>query len=225
MRRIATAHKVASSSFTSSTTALSIAGSLTVGSGASAISVTLLSTDTLLDIRDRINNANTGTSPTGVTASIVSVSSTENFLILTNDTTGANITVTDTGTVLSSLGLSSTNGVGNLRSGISSGNKVEVGDGFLKILSDGSTEDSAYITTYDSATKVLTLTRGDGETDTVTLATAAIAAGKTETAAFTKFGFTITLDENFNTEPGGGDPDGCRNGNRQHHRRRHHVQF
>ncbi|MCH8992580.1 MAG: flagellar hook protein FliD, partial [Acidobacteria bacterium] len=150
VRRIAAAHKVSSSSFTSTTTALSITGSFTVGGGASAISVTVLSTDTLLDIRDRINNTNTGVTPSGVTASIVSVSATENFLILTNDTTGANIIVTDTGSVLSSLGLSTTNGVGNLRSGISSGNKVEVADGFSQILFDGSTEDSAYILTYDN---------------------------------------------------------------------------
>ena len=198
VRRIAAAHKISSSVFTSTTTALNIAGNITVGSGSATISVTVLSTDTLLDIRDRINNTNTGVTPTGVTASIVSVSSTESFLILTNDKTGANITVTDTGSVLSSLGLSTTNGLGNLRSGISSGNKVEVADGFSKILFDGTTGNSAYLVSYDDATKVLTLTRGDGETETVTLATDAIASGKTEDAAFAKFGLTITLDENFN---------------------------
>ena len=197
IRRIAAAHKVSSSSFTSKTTALSIAGTFNVGSGTAAIAVTVLSTDTLLDIRDRINNTNTGVTPSGVTASIVSVSSTENFLVLTNDKAGANITVTETGTVLSSLGLSATKGLGNLRNGIASGNKIEVADGFSQILFDGSTEDSAYITTYDSATKVLTLTRGDGATDTVTLATAAIASGATEDAVFTNFGFTIILDDNF----------------------------
>ena len=198
VRRIAAAHKVSSSSFTSKTTALSIAGSFTVGAGTAAISVSVLATDTLLDIRDRINNTNTGVTPTGVTASIVSVSGSENFLVLTNDKTGANITITDTGTVLSSLGLSTTNGAGNLRSGISSGNKVEVADGFSQILTDGSTEDSAYIITYDSASKVLTLTRGDGETDTFTLTSTAIDAGATEVATFSKFGFTVTLDSNFN---------------------------
>ena len=197
VRRTATAHKVSSQSFTSTTTALNFAGTITVGSGTAAISVSVLDTDTLLDIRDRINNTNSGVTPSGVTASIVSVSATENFLILTNDKTGANITVTDTGTVLSSLGLSSTNGVGNLRSGIITNNNVEVADGFTQILFDGSTGDSAYTVTYIASTKVLKLTRGDGETDTVTLATAEIAAGATETAAFTKFGFTITLDNSF----------------------------
>ena len=198
VRRIATAQKVSSSSFTSTTTALDFSGNITVGDGAAAIVVTVLSTDSLLDIRDRINNTNTGVTPSGVTASIVSVSATENFLVLTNDTTGKNITVTDSGTVLSSLGLSTTNGLGNLRSGIASNNKVETADGFSQILFDGSTENSAYTVTYDSATDVMTLTRGDGETDTFSLTSDAIASGATETATFTKFGFTITLDENFN---------------------------
>ena len=134
-----------------------------------------------------------------MSASIVSVSATENFLVLTNDKAGANIVVTEAGdgTVLSGLGLSTTNGLGNLRSGIAAGNKVETADGFSQILFDGSTGDSAYITTYDSGTRDLTLTRGDGESETVTLVAGAIGAGLTESAVFGKFGITLVLDETF----------------------------
>jgi flagellar hook-associated protein 2 len=50
--------------------------------------ITIDATDTLLNLRDKINNANGGDSPTGVTASIVSYSATDNRLILTSDTKG-----------------------------------------------------------------------------------------------------------------------------------------
>ena len=132
VRRVAAAHKVSSAAFTSSSAALGISGTITVGSGAAATNVAVSATDSLLDIRDRINNANLGTDPTGVSASIVSVSATENFLVLTNDKLGANIVVTEAGggTVLSGLGLSTTSGLGNLRSGVAAGNKVETADGF-----------------------------------------------------------------------------------------------
>ncbi len=202
LRRVAAAHKVSSSAFTSQTTALSFSGSFTITKGTTDTTITVAATDTLLDIRDRINNVNTGSNATGVSASIVAVSSTENYLVLTQDTAGTNIVVTDTGTVLSSLGLSSTNGLGNLRNGLSSGSKIEVADGFLKFLADGTQTDSAFLVTYDSGTRVLTLTRGDGQTDTATLAAGAIGAGDTETATFSTFGFDIVLDENFDKATG-----------------------
>jgi flagellar hook-associated protein 2 len=44
--------------------------------------------DTLRNIRDRINNLNTGTNPIGVTATILSVGSSDHRLILTSDATG-----------------------------------------------------------------------------------------------------------------------------------------
>lgn len=70
--------------------------------------ITVSSTDTLISLRDRINSANKGTSPTGVTASIVSVAANQNYLILTADTTGAPITLANgTGSPLNSLGITS----------------------------------------------------------------------------------------------------------------------
>ncbi|MDJ0948507.1 MAG: flagellar filament capping protein FliD [Alphaproteobacteria bacterium] len=100
--RVATAHKVMSDAQTSTTTALGITGTFTVN----GTSITMTSSDTLQDVRDRINNANTGTGATEVSASIVSISATENHLVLTADKTGTNITLADTsGTPLDTLGV------------------------------------------------------------------------------------------------------------------------
>ena len=99
---IAKAHKVSSDVVASETTALGFAGTFTIN----AVSITANATDTLQDLRDRINNANTGASPTGVGASIVTAGSGQNFLVLTADKTGAAMTLADTsGTVLQSLGV------------------------------------------------------------------------------------------------------------------------
>lgn len=106
VKQTARAHKIASSAFASQSTAVGVSGSFTVGS--TSISVT--ATDTLADIRDRINNANTGTSPTGITASIVSATASQNYLVLTKDEAGSSMSVTDAGTVLSGLGISSDHG-------------------------------------------------------------------------------------------------------------------
>lgn len=62
--------------------------------------ITLNSTDTIQDIRDRINNAEFG-----VTASIASVSSSEHYLVLTKDDTGQTMTLKNAqGTALQTLG-------------------------------------------------------------------------------------------------------------------------
>jgi flagellar hook-associated protein 2 len=63
--------------------------------------ITLNSTDTIQDIRDRINNAGFG-----VIASIASVSSTEHYLVLTKEDTGQTMTLKNAqGTALQTLGL------------------------------------------------------------------------------------------------------------------------
>ena len=62
--------------------------------------ITVTGTETLADLRDRINNTETG-----VTASIASVSPTEHYLLLTKDDTGESMVITDdTGDALASLG-------------------------------------------------------------------------------------------------------------------------
>ncbi|MCZ6773684.1 MAG: flagellar filament capping protein FliD, partial [Proteobacteria bacterium] len=99
---IAKAHKVSSDVVASETTALGYTGTFTVN----GVSITANATDTLQDIRDRINNANSGSSPTEVSASIVTAGTGQNFLILTADKTGTTMTLADTsGTVLQSLGV------------------------------------------------------------------------------------------------------------------------
>ena len=151
------------------------------GKGGSA-TITVSSTDSLQDIRDRINNANTGASGTGVGATIVQTSATEFILVLTADDTGTDMIITDTGSVLSGLGISSTNGAGGYRNGLApADSKIEAtNDGFKQIAFDGTQADNSFLISYSQSTKVMTLTRGDGTTDTATLSSTAIATGKTK---------------------------------------------
>ena len=100
----AAAHKISSDAFASTSTALG----LTEGDQFTIEGkvITVSAGDTLLSLRDRINNANTGTTPTKVSASIVSVSTTEHYLVLTKDVTGSSITISDTtGTPLQTVGI------------------------------------------------------------------------------------------------------------------------
>lgn len=200
VRRVAAAHKISSQEFASTSSALSLSGDLTIGTENGSTSITVQSSDTLADIRDRINNANSGTNATGVTASIVSITSTRHILVLTNDNLGESLNVYDSGTVLSGLGISSTNGIQSIANGLSTGSKVEAGDGFAQFNFANNTGDTAFLVSYDSSTKVLTLTRGDGVTDSVTLSSSAIGSGDTEVAKFVQFGTSIVLDENFDKD-------------------------
>lgn len=90
VKNLAQAQKVSSSSFSSTTTSLN---SLTTFTGGYILvngrEVFLEATDSLADVRDKINAVNSGSSPSNVTASILSVSSSDNRLILTSDATGA----------------------------------------------------------------------------------------------------------------------------------------
>lgn len=110
--RTAAAHKVGTQSFGSTSTALGLSGSFDIklGSG-TAKTITVLATDTLQDLRDRINAANTGSTATGISASIVTVGTGQNYLVLTADQTGQTITFSnETGGVLSGLGISNDGG-------------------------------------------------------------------------------------------------------------------
>ncbi|MGB8275117.1 MAG: flagellar filament capping protein FliD [Alphaproteobacteria bacterium] len=101
IRRIATAHKLGSNTFSSQSTALGYSGSFDVTGSTGTATITISATDTLQDIRDRINNANTGTGATGVSASIVQVSSNQFILSLTDKNTGSDITfANETGGIL-----------------------------------------------------------------------------------------------------------------------------
>ena len=99
--RVATAEKDASDAQASITDALGFAGTIQLNGQ----DITVGAGDSLQSIADRINNANTGETPTGVTASIVSPSAGESYLVLTSDKTGTAITYGDADGVLQSLGV------------------------------------------------------------------------------------------------------------------------
>ncbi len=100
----AAAHKISSDAVASTSTALGLTEGNTFTIEGKVITVS--AGDTLLSLRDRINNANTGTTPTKVSASIVSVSTTEHYLVLTKDTAGSSIIISDTtGTPLQTVGI------------------------------------------------------------------------------------------------------------------------
>ena len=110
VRRIAASHKIGSATFASQSAALGYSGSFNL-TGTNTATLTISATDTLVDVRDRINNANTGTGATGIAASIIQVSSTQFILVLTNTQTGQAMTLgAETGGVLNSLGLSADGG-------------------------------------------------------------------------------------------------------------------
>jgi flagellar hook-associated protein 2 len=105
VQQIASAHKVASAGIAGGLDeALGQSGSFAINGRAIAVDTS----DSLLDLRDAINAANTGDEATGVSASIVSISAAEHVLILTADDTGTDATISaaDTsGSVLQSLGV------------------------------------------------------------------------------------------------------------------------
>ena len=105
VQQVASAHKIASGPISGATTdALGLSGTIDI----KGTSITVDSTDTLLELRDKINAANTGDTATGVTASIVSISDNEHVLSLTADETGAASAITaadSSGTVFETLGV------------------------------------------------------------------------------------------------------------------------
>jgi len=87
INNIATAQKLSSASFSSFSDAIGsdYTGEIIINGRVISIS----ETDGLDDIRNRINNANSGSTPTGVTASIISYGSNDYRLILTSSNTGS----------------------------------------------------------------------------------------------------------------------------------------
>jgi flagellar hook-associated protein 2 len=87
INNLATAQKLSSSSFSTLSDNLGNGYSGDIIINGRVISVS--ESDGLDDIRNRINNANSGTNPTGVTASIISYGTNDYRLILTSNNTGA----------------------------------------------------------------------------------------------------------------------------------------
>jgi flagellar capping protein FliD len=84
VNNLAQSEKISSTNYTATDTALGLEGDIIVSGNV----VNIVITDTLADIKDKINAVNTGSDPSNVTASIVSHSSTNYHLILTSDKTG-----------------------------------------------------------------------------------------------------------------------------------------
>lgn len=90
--QLAQAAKVSGSAVASSTAALGFTGDFAIN----GTSVTIAATDTLSDVRNKINNVNIGSTPTGVTATILSNGTGGGRLVLTRDSAGASgITLTE----------------------------------------------------------------------------------------------------------------------------------
>lgn len=105
--QVAKAHKLGSGTFDSISSSLGVAGSFDINGK----TVTVGASDSLADLRDRINNVNTGSSPSGVAASIVSVGTNQNVLVLTAASTGQSIVLdNETGSLLADLGISDDGG-------------------------------------------------------------------------------------------------------------------
>lgn len=84
VEQLAQARKVQSKEFASLNTALNLSGEFLVGGKV----IRVQTTDTLTNIQDKINGANSGSSPSGVTASVLTVGTSEFRLVLTADATG-----------------------------------------------------------------------------------------------------------------------------------------
>ncbi len=100
---LARSEKLAGHAIADATAALGMTGSFSLNGA----SISVAATDTLNDIRDKINTSNTGLAPSKVSASILTVGPGDSRLVLTSDTAGAaGITHVDTfGSVLADLGL------------------------------------------------------------------------------------------------------------------------
>jgi flagellar hook-associated protein 2 len=109
--QLARTEKLAGTGQASSTDPLGVTGSFALN----GVTIDVSATDSLADLRDRINALNSGATPLGVSATILSVAGTDNRLVLTSATSGADgISLSDTsGTVLEGLGFLSAGGVAN----------------------------------------------------------------------------------------------------------------
>lgn len=130
--QVATAQKVASAAATSTTVDLGTAfgGAANSISGSFEINgrrIEVQATDTLVDLAERINAANTGSSASQVTASIVSIDTFQHFLVLTADETGKSIEITDS-TLESALVADNTAALSSYTGVVGAGHTFEIRD-------------------------------------------------------------------------------------------------
>jgi flagellar hook-associated protein 2 len=108
---LASAQSLSGSSFSSSTSPLNISGQFDLN----GIAINVASTDSLSSIADKINSADSGTTPSGVRATILS-STSGSHLVLTSDATGAQgiSAVDDSNGTFQALGFTDGNAVANI---------------------------------------------------------------------------------------------------------------
>ncbi len=82
---LAEAQSISSGSFTDSSSALGLSGTILINGQA----IDIVASDTLADVREKVNNSNSGATPSLVTATILTVSETDHRLILTSSVEGA----------------------------------------------------------------------------------------------------------------------------------------
>jgi flagellar hook-associated protein 2 len=85
VNNLAQSEKISSQNYSATDTALGLEGDILVSGNV----VSIVSTDTLADVKDKINALNTGSEPSNVTASIVTYASDTYHLVLTSDETGS----------------------------------------------------------------------------------------------------------------------------------------
>jgi flagellar hook-associated protein 2 len=103
VQQLATAHKVASSSYASSSEDLNLSGTITLGiEGGDSVSIDIDEDMSLADIAQAINDESDAS---GVQATVLKISDSSYELVLTTVDTGETITATDGGGVLTSLGV------------------------------------------------------------------------------------------------------------------------
>lgn len=158
---LAQAQKLSSNSFSSLSDALgsAYAGDILINGK----TVNISATDDLTDLRNKINNLNSGTNPTHVTASIISYGTTDYRLILTSDATGAdgisllNASSTD---ILGNLGLTETAaGSYEVKNGITGGAQS---DRFVSV--SGSIKSLLGLNSAPSSTTLLKIKDSSGNT-------------------------------------------------------------
>ena len=100
--QLADTAKLAGNSVANTASALGVSGTFTLN----GTTVSVVTTDTLLDLQQKLNDANTGATPTGVTATVVSDGGTAGRLVLTANASGSTgITLTDgTGGIAREIG-------------------------------------------------------------------------------------------------------------------------
>lgn len=100
---VARANKLSGAVVSSASSALGYSGEF----GVNGQKVTVVATDTLHSIRDKINSLNAGANASGVTASVLTTGSTQHRLVLSADQTGAGgiELIDDAGGILQSIGM------------------------------------------------------------------------------------------------------------------------